>query len=90
MILKLLGITDLLVLVSLLLVSYLPETLVIIMAVYLIIKGVIFTLFGDPISLADIFCGLYIVSAAYGLAHWSITLIIIVFILQKSVVSILS
>jgi len=66
MILKLLGITDLLVLVSLLLVSYLPETLVIIMAVYLIIKGVIFTLFGDPISLADIFCGLYIVSAAYG------------------------
>lgn len=90
MLLKLLGAADILSLISLLLVNYLPATLVIIMAFYLIIKGIIFTLMGDAFSLMDVFSGLYIVSSIYGISHWSITLIIAVLILQKSIVSILS
>ena len=90
MLLKLLGAADILTLISLLLISYLPKTLVIVMALYLIVKGIIFTLMGDIVSLIDALSGFYIITASYGLAHWSITLIITLIILQKSIVSIFS
>ena len=90
MLLKLLGIADLLALIALFLATYLPQSLVIFMAIYLIAKGLIFTLMGDLVSLADVFTGLYIISASYGISHWSITLIITILILQKSIISIFS
>ena len=90
MLLRLLGIADLLALIALLLATYLPQSLVIIMSLYLTIKGTFFLILGNPVSLLDIFAGIYLASASYGLSHWSITSIITILILQKAIISVFS
>lgn len=90
MILKLLGLADLLALIALFLTTLLPQSIIIVMALYLIIKGVFFAIMGDMVSLIDVFTGIYLASASYGMSHWSITLILTIIILQKAIVSIFS
>lgn len=89
MIVKLFGFADLLAVAALLATSILPKELVIIMALYLIIKGVFFIILGcSPFTnLFDAFSGFYLVSAAFGFSHWILNVIIVIFLLQKAFVS---
>ncbi len=75
---------------SLVLIEYLPKSLVIIMAVYLMIKGLFFSLIGDSISLLDILSGLYFIAAVNGIFHWLFSIFVILFLLQKALPSVLS
>lgn len=89
MIVKLFGFADLLAVIALLAASILPKELVIIMALYLIIKGVFFTITGGSYlpNLFDVFSGFYLVSAAFGFSHWILNVIVVIFLLQKAFVS---
>ena len=92
MILKLLGFADILAIIALLGVSLLPKQIILIMAFYLIVKGVFFTITSPGVFLAnflDILCGIYLVAAFYGVSHWFITVILTIFLLQKAFVSLL-
>ena len=88
MIVKLLGFTDILAIVALLGASMLPQISVLIMGLYLIIKGVLFMILGGQLpNILDIICGFYIVTVSYGLSHWVINLIVILYIGQKAIIS---
>lgn len=88
MLLKLLGIIDILAIISLLAVNILPQPLVLFMALYLIIKGALFTIIGGQLpSLFDVVSGIYIAAASYGISHWIITVIIMIYIGQKAIIS---
>ncbi|MEK6948158.1 MAG: hypothetical protein AABX19_02845 [Nanoarchaeota archaeon] len=91
MLLKVLALADFIAVFSLVLVNYLPHNLVIIMGIYLILKGLFFTLIGGNfISMLDFACGIYHVLAVFGFSYWLITTIVAVYVLQKSFVSFMS
>ena len=91
MLLKLLALADFVAVFSLILVNYLPHNLVIIMGIYLILKGLFFTLLGgDVINMLDFACGIYHVLAVFGFSHWIITTIVSLYVLQKSFASFFS
>lgn len=88
MLVKILGFADILAIIALLLATVLPRTLVIIMALYLIFKGIAFMLGGSPFpSFFDFTSGLYLAAASYGISHWIPTLAVIIFLIQKAVLS---
>ena len=86
MIIKILAIADLLAIIALLGSSLLPQNIIILMGLYLIIKGLVFTLlFGNLFpSSFDILSGFYIVFVAFSISHWIITTLIILFLGQKA------
>jgi len=91
MILKILGLADFTAAFSLMFFSYLPRNLVVVMGLYLIIKGLFFTLLGgNMVSMLDCAAGIYHVMATYGLGHWVLTSIIVIFVFQKAFVSFFS
>ena len=90
MIVKILGVADMLAVLSLLLASVIPQVIIIIMALYLIIKGLIFTIIGNIPSFIDLIIGFYIIAVSFGISHWIITLIVVVYIVQKAVISVFS
>ncbi len=88
MLIKLLGLTDILAIIALIASSILPQSLVILMAVYLVMKGVIFiAIGGDMINILDIFAGIYTAAASYNISHWIITLIVVIYLGQKAFIS---
>ena len=89
MIVKILGLADILAVIALLLIKILPKPLIIIAALYLIIKGLFFLITGGSIfmNFFDIVSGAYLVSASYGISHWVATSLVIIFLLQKAVIS---
>lgn len=90
MIVKILGFADILAIIALLAAKILPKQLVIIMALYLILKGLLFLIIGGSFTnLIDTSSGLYLVFAAYGISHWIPTTIVVIFILQKAIISLL-
>lgn len=85
MILKILGFADFLAIVALLSANILPKILVIIMAGYLIVKGLFFALTGGVFpSFFDILSGLYLIIAANGVTHWILTTFVTLFLIQKA------
>ena len=91
MIVKILGLADFISIFSLIFVDFLPQKLVIIMGVYLILKGLFFTLIsGDMVSMFDVGCGIYHFMATLGVSHWIITSIVVLFIFQKAFISFMS
>ena len=86
MILKLLAFADILAILALLLSSFLPKTLILLMALYLVVKGLTFIfLFGNLFpSFFDVLCGFYIILAGFGITHWILTVIVILFLGQKA------
>lgn len=91
MLLKILGFADFVAVFSLVFVDFLPKDLVVIMGIYLILKGLFFTLIGgNMISMLDAGAGIYHVMATYGFSHWIVTSIVVVFIFQKAFVSFMS
>ena len=91
MIVKIFGLADLLAVIALLGSSLLPKQILIIMSLYLIIKGIFFLLLGgSPLSnIFDSISGFYITLVAYGLSHWIPTVIVTIYILQKAIISLL-
>lgn len=88
MILKILAIADLLAIISLLATNVLPQVLVIIMAIYLIIKGLAFIIMGGLFpSILDMLSGLYLVLAVFGMSHWVFSVVVVIFLGQKAVLS---
>ncbi|MBS3152125.1 hypothetical protein J4230_01805 [Candidatus Woesearchaeota archaeon] len=85
MIIKILALADILTIISLLGVSLLPQKLVLAMAIYLMLKGLVFILIGSLFpNFIDMLCGFYIIFAAFGITHWIPTVIVILFIGQKA------
>ncbi len=88
MLIKILGFADILTIIALLAASILPQPLVILMAVYLILKGIIFvTIGGNIIDILDVIAGFYIATASYGISHWIITSIVVIYLGQKAFIS---
>ncbi|MBS3168157.1 hypothetical protein J4216_03475 [Candidatus Woesearchaeota archaeon] len=88
MIIKLLGFADLLAVIALIGSSFLPQSLVIIMAIYLIIKGLYFVIIGGVIpNILDLISGIYLLLAILNFTHWIPTLIVSLYLLQKAAIS---
>ncbi len=88
MILKLLGIADIFAIIALIASSILPQSILIFLGLYLIIKGLIFMLIGGPFpSFFDMSCGFYLISVSYGIEHWIPTTIVLLFLAQKAFIS---
>ena len=91
MLLKLLALADFVAVFSLIFVNYLPHNLVIIMGIYLILKGLFFTLLGgDVVNMLDFTCGVYHVLTVFGFSYWFITAIVAIYVLQKAFISFFS
>jgi len=88
MLLKILAIGDILAIISLLGISILPSKFILIMGLYLVMKGVLFMILGGSVpSLLDAGCGIYIIAVAFGIMHWIPTTIVIIYLAQKALVS---
>lgn len=84
---KILGLFDVLAGISLILVKFGFNGLAILFSVYLILKGLVYI--KDLISVADIICGVAVILAIYGyfnIFSWLVAL----WLLQKGIISLLS
>ena len=68
----------------------LPTSIVLLVAIYLLIKGIIFVLSADFASIIDIICGIIIISSAFFILPKLIAVIIAVYLVQKGIFSMLS
>ena len=89
MIVKILGIGDLFAAVIGAAAGFLPEAIVLLAAKWLILKGGIFMFSGNYASFFDILCGVYFIFLAYGWGFSFLTVIIIVWIAQKGIASLI-
>lgn len=87
MILRLLGILDLISAAIILLAATMPHKIVWAVGVYLITKGGLFALSGDFMSFVDVSIGFYVLALSYGFAVTIVTVLILVYMAQKSVMS---
>lgn len=84
---KLLGFLDVLAAINLILIKFSFDSLAILFSIYLIIKGLVYI--KDLISIVDIICGVVILMAFYG--YYNIfTWLVVLWLLQKGIVSLLS
>ena len=93
MFLKALGILDLFSVIIFILYSYTPfklTTLLIICAIYLLSKGLIFLLFGDLISIIDVVCGIVLLLTLFFILPKLIVMVVCIFIIQKGLFSLIS
>lgn len=93
MILKILGILDILAAVSVWLFGFfhiLPQTFLLIIALYLLVKGVVFLISMDIASILDIICaGIIFLALSFNMPK-AVILIVTLFLLQKGVLSLIS
>ena len=88
--LRLLGILDIVCMLIIVLVDFLPHRIIATFALLLIIKGLMFTIPSPNLnSMADILIGVYIILLSFGLGLWPISLIAIVYLAQKGLVSVI-
>jgi len=90
MIQKILGALDIITAVLIGFAENLPREIIAIGGLYLIVKGAVFLLQGDKISLADLTIGIYMIFLSTGNNYMIISIITIAFLAQKGVVSIFS
>lgn len=90
MLIKLMGLADMLAVLALYASTFLPGYIIIIMAIYLMIKGLIFAVMGNIVSLIDMLIGFYMILIIFGISYWIITLLFAAHLLQKSIVSVFS
>lgn len=84
---RLLGVGDIFAALAILLAASLPVTVVRLFALYLVMKGGVFTFLGDRMSLLDALCGLYLLAAANGISWTLVSVIAAVYLVQKAVLS---
>ena len=89
MLIKILGIADVIAVLVLLLSSLIPSEFVLLMGVYLLAKGGFFLLTGDWLSSLDVGAAVYFMFAANGVTNVIVTTLVVLFLLQKSVFSLL-
>ena len=93
MILKILGILDIITALIFWLFAFfniIPSTLLLILAFYLLVKGVVFVISRDVASILDIFCaGIILLSLNFQMPKF-ITIIIVLFLIQKGVFSLIA
>ena len=90
MFLKFLGILDGIAALSLVLAILLPSWWILACGLYLMIKGGIFLISGDAMSLMDVGIAVYLFLAAYTLTNTIVTALASLFLLQKAAFSLLS
>ncbi len=90
MLIKLLGIADILTILALIGSTFLPQQIIIIMGIYLIIKGLFFIVTGSLFpNFFDMISGVYIIIVSFGFSHWIPTSIVILFLVQKAFISLI-
>ncbi len=90
MVVKLLGILDLVCILALVFPTEISPSFTIACALYLLIKGGVFLLTAkDWISAIDVLVGIYLLFAAAGMTQIVIAIIAIVFLMQKSIRSLM-
>ncbi|MBI2148614.1 hypothetical protein HYU23_02950 [Candidatus Woesearchaeota archaeon] len=90
MIIKLLAFADTLSILALIGSSLLPQKIVLLMAIYLIIKGLAFILIGGLFpNFLDMLSGFYLIIVLFGISHWIITIAVIIFLGQKAFFSLI-
>jgi len=67
----------------------LPKQIVFYIAGYLILKGGMFAITGNIISYIDVFCGIYLILLTYGISFTILTLFVVIFLIQKNILSFL-
>jgi len=87
MIVKFLGILDVLAATILLFGTHAPKTIMMYVAVYLIVKGLLFSFTGDFISIVDVVIGLYAILIKSGHSWAALTLLFSLFLYQKGLFS---
>lgn len=97
MIIKLFGVADLLVALAFMLNSlfdktsnWFPDNIVLILAIYLLVKGIFFVFTWDLASIIDIICGILVILSLYLSLPAVLSIIIVIFIIQKAVFSLIS
>jgi hypothetical protein len=62
-------------------------TFTVVCALYLIIKGGVFTFHKDLISFLDVVVGFYLLALLFGFSNFILTVVAILFVLQKALFS---
>jgi|ETNmetMinimDraft_2_1059921.scaffolds.fasta_scaffold269888_1 hypothetical protein len=83
MIVKLLGGFDLIAVIIIFFSAIFPQKLILYAAGYLLFKGIIFAMGGDIASIIDVLCGVYVVLLSYGISSTLVTVIVLVYLVQK-------
>lgn len=89
MILKFLGILDGFSIITIIFSFILPKSIILYGAGWLILKGVLFGFSGEITSWIDFICGIYTMFLAYGIGNNIVTIVVVIYLLQKAVVSFL-
>jgi hypothetical protein len=84
---KILGIGDLLAMLSIWIAPMVPEKFILLTAIYLLGKGGIFAIGGDFASYIDVVCGLYILGIIFGIGNVIVSTLISLYLLQKGIYS---
>lgn len=84
MLLKLLGVMDLLAVFAVLLSPALPSKIILYVAVFIIMKGLLFGLTRSIVNTLDVICGLLIVLMAFKVTSLAIMVVVTLFLLQKA------
>lgn len=93
MIVKILGILDILAALSFWLsavFNIIPDSLILLIAIYLIVKGIIFIISQDIASILDILSGLIIYASLSFNLPFFISLIVVLFLIQKGIFSLIA
>jgi hypothetical protein len=86
---KIMGVGDFIAIILILFAPVLPMKVILYGAAWLILKGGIFAMTGNIVSMLDVLCGLWTVALAFGAHSSTITIIVIIFLGQKVVFSML-
>jgi len=94
---KVLGVADLITALAFFLNTFLdktdhwfPDKIIIILAIYLIIKGIFFLVSLDFASIIDIICGIILILSIYMFIPLILSTVVLVFLLQKAIFSLIS
>jgi len=93
MIIKILGLVDILAAVIVFLFSkfsFIPDLFMYVTGAYLIVKGLIFVLGSDVASVLDVISGLVVLVMAFYPVHVLIMVIVVFFLIQKGIFSLIS
>ena len=90
MLVKLLGVMDLAAVIIVLLAPALPQRMVIYVAIFIAMKGLLFGPLRSIMNLLDIVCGVLIALMAFGITSTLIIVLIVLFLLQKAFFSVIA
>ena len=90
MLVKLLGLIDLAAVFAVLLSPLLPARVLLVLGIFIILKGFTFGITRSVMNILDIVCGLLIILMAFKITSLTIIILVTLFLLQKAFFSIIS